>query len=370
MPVIPPAVSDARLLIDTLRFWPEPDAASMTARWAQSDASAIARVAESEGASLWLHRRLRALGIAVPGNAADTIAAAARAAAARALRVDEEAFAALSILDGAGIAVVPLKAAVLRRITARVPLADARATSDVDLLVETAHAARAWTVLSDRGYVARRPAGQAHHLPGLFGAFGVAVELHTSTSVRVSPSEAWRRAMLDGAMADFAGASRPVPGDTELLWHAVTHVLANVEESGRTLCLRGWLDVAALLAAGAPIDWDRINVRLRSAECARPSFARAWLRTASDLSGRSLPVGTLGSEGDRALDLHRLLSWRLRVATRHATGGRWAEKLAEEGARGEGGLSLQTAHRASGAYGRFRHAIACGAARTWWLMRR
>ena len=364
-------LSNARLLIDSLRFWPVPDAGALAERWSRADARAIVRLAAREGAALWLHRRLRALGVILPAECTDLLSVAARRSAAQSLKVDEEVVAAFSILDAAGIRAVPLKAAVMRRITNRVPFADARATADVDLLVSQDCAERAWKAFADRGYSAPRSAPKdGHHLAGLFGALGVAVELHTSTSAAILPAEAWKRATCDGAVAHFNGHVRGVPGDTELLWHAASHAMAHMEDAGRALRLRGWLDAAALLAGEVVIDWDRINARLDSAECAHPHVLRAWFRVASDLSGRPLPAGALGNASGKPIELERLLSWRLRVSARFPGGGRWAEKLAEEGARGEARLGLQPAHDGDGVVARARHAVACGAARGWWLVRR
>lgn len=364
-------MSDARLLVDCLRFNPVPVAAALAKRWSRVNACALVTLAEREGAALWLHRRLRALGVMIPTEGAELLSSAARRSSAQSLRVDEEAFAALAVLDEAGIQAVPLKAAAMRRIAKRVPFADARATSDVDLLVRASDADRAWHLFTEHGYSApRAAAGNSHHLPGLFGAMGVAVELHVSTTPTVAPDEAWRRATCDGTVADVNGVSRTVPGDTELLWHAVAHAQAHMNDSGQALRLRSWLDASALLAADAAIDWERIRRRIESPECVDPGLTRAWLCVAGDLAGRPLPAGALGSESVHRIDLMRLLAWRLHVSARYPAGGRWARKLADEGARGEARLGVQPAGVCDGHVQRVRHALACRAARAWWRIRR
>ncbi len=123
-------MSDARLLIDTLRLLPAGDVSSMATRWKAADTSAIVRLAEFEGATLWSNRRLESFGISLVGIAHDRLAPAATRAIAKSLRIDAEADEVLAILDEEQVPVVPLKSAVLRRIASRVPQAGARAPND------------------------------------------------------------------------------------------------------------------------------------------------------------------------------------------------------------------------------------------------
>jgi hypothetical protein len=365
-------VRDARLLIDTLRLSPPSNVGALATAWAGADTRGIVALAQFEGASLWLQRRLKALGITLSGEAGETLAAAAKRATAYSLRMESETVATLAILDAAGIAAVPLKGAAMRRISARVLYADARAPNDVDVLVQDEHAQRAWDALVARGYAPPKEHGPAdgHHLPALVGPIGVAVEIHMTTGASVTPEEAWRRATNDGASAEFNGVSRTVPSDTELFWHATAHAVAQAEEYGRLgTKLRFWLDPAALLAANASIDWARIRARLLTRECADPALVRAWIRTATNLSGQSLPDDALGDGGGPAIDVERMVSWRLRVFARHGAGSRWGRRLIEEGARGETSLPLEPAFQDAKAFARVRHALAARAARLWWKVR-
>ncbi|MEO5814131.1 MAG: nucleotidyltransferase family protein [Gemmatimonadaceae bacterium] len=359
---------DARVFVDTLRLATPDDVGALSAAWADTDAPALVRLAQFEGVSLWLQRRLKALGIMLNGEAADTLAAAARRATAHSLRMDSETFATLAILDEAEIRAVPLKGAAMRRISSRVPYANTRAPNDVDILVQDDHAQRAWEALTARGYTPPKELGppDGHHLPALVGPLGVGVEIHLTTSASVTPAEAWRRATSDGAAAGANG----VPSDTELFWHAIAHAVAHAEEYGRVgTKLRYWLDPAALLAANASIDWARVRARLETRECADPRLVRAWIRTAADLSGQALPADALGHRGP-AIDVVRMLSWRLRVFARYEPSHRWAERLIEEGARGETRLRHEPAHHAAASFARVRHAVAARAARLWWSVRR
>jgi hypothetical protein len=192
-----------------------------------------------------------------------------------------------------------------------------------------------------------------------------------TTGAAVAPAEAWRRATSDGAVAEFNGVPRTVPSDTELFWHAIAHAVAHAEEYGRIgTKLRYWLDPAALLAANTSIDWERIRARLQSRECSDPRLVRAWIRTAADLSGRSLPADALGDRGGAAVNVERMVSWRLRVLPRYLVGDRWAERLVEEGARGETSLPYEPAFQGAKSFARVRHAVAVRAARLWWIARR
>jgi hypothetical protein len=162
-----------------------------------------------------------------------------------------------------------------------------------------------------------------------------------------------------------------VPSDTELFWHAVSHPLGHAEETGRTgTRLRFWLDAAALLAAGAEIDWERVRARIASRECSRPTLARAWIGAASELAGVALPAGALGSESVTAFNVERMVSWRLRVFSRHAGKGRWSRTLIEEGARGEAGLPVSPAQGTAPMFARLRHALVSCVARGVWLVGR
>lgn len=363
---------DARLLIDTLRLSTPAKASALATEWARADAIGLVRLAQFEGVSLWLQRRLKSLGITLAGEPGDTLAAAAKRATAYSLRMESETLATLAILDAAGIEVVPLKGAAMRRISARVPYATARAPNDVDVLVQDEHAQRAWEALVAKGYQAPKEHGppDGHHLPALVGPLGVGVEIHMTTSASVAPAEAWHRATFDGCVADLNGATRPIPSDTELFWHSIAHAVAHAEEYGRVgTKLRYWLDPAALLAAGASVDWARIRRRIETKECAEPGLIRAWIRTAADLGGHALPADAVGRHGP-AIDVVRMLSWRLRVFDRYERSSRWAERLVEEGARGETGLRSEPPHHAATSFARARHTVAARAARMWWRVRR
>lgn len=364
---------DARLLLATLRLAPSADRDALVDAWSRTDAGPLVRLAAFEGVELWLSRRLKTLDISLEGEPRRQLDLLARRAVAQSMRVDAEASAALGALADAGIPAVPLKGTALRCIAARVPYADARASADVDVLVTADAARRAWDVLTARGYTSLREAGPAdgHHLPALVGSTGVAVELHITTMATVTPAEAWRRATSDHAGADRDAVARPIPSDTELLWHAVAHALLDAEDAARIgVRLRYWLDAAALIGSGSELDWQRIRARLDSAETPRPTFARAWLLAAAWLSGRPLPDEALGRQPTTPFDLERLVAWRLRVFAGAAPDGRWAVKLVEEGARGEAGLPAEPSPDGASALARVRHAVAARAARLWWTLRR
>jgi hypothetical protein len=362
---------DARLLIETLRLSPATNAGALATAWASADTAALVSLAEYEGAAVWLQRRLKALGIELDAAARDKLKAITRPIHAHALRVDAEANSCLARLDAAGIPVVPLKGAAVRRLAARVPYIDARGVTDVDLLVQEADGQRAWDLLRESGYrsitLVSPPDG--HHLPTLVSPLGVPAELHLSTIGVVTPIEAWRRATCDGATASFDGTMRAVPSDTELLWHVMAHALVTATETAADgFRLRYWLDAAALLAAGAAIDWERFRARLDSAETERPALARAWLRAAADLGGVMLPSSV--SAGAQPFDLERLLSWRLRRRRRPARDSRWRSKVLEESARGEAALPLYPANPSDSLAAHVRHVLVSCAARSWWLIRR
>lgn len=369
---------DARVLVDTLRLChPEHREGSappplIADAWPLADANALVGLAELEGAALWLHRRLKALDITLAGEAQARISALARDALAKSMRMDAETSAAFGILHETGVPFVPLKGAAMRRIAARVPYVDARARADVDILVREADARPAWDAFVARGYAPRTTEHEdGRHLPGLFGATGIGVELHVTTVVEVAPAEAWRRATGDGVVIVFEDQDVMLPSDTELFWHAMSHAIATSVLAARDgLRLRYWLDAAALIASGSDIDWPRVRARIESAELAWPSLARRWVQAAGTLAGRALPPGALGEADVPALDVERLLAWRLHVIARHASNERWYVKLLDEGARGEARLPYGPHVPGDTVTERMRHAVAVRAARTQWRMHR
>jgi hypothetical protein len=205
----------------------------------------------------------------------------------------------------------------------------------------------------------------------LIGEGGIGVEIHLTTVPAVTADEAWRRATYDGVTVRFEGRSIPIPGDTELLWHSMTHALVTTMDVARSgTRLRFWLDAAALLASDAvKIDWDRLRSRLDTPECPRPDIARAWFVTASELAGRRLPAGALGPTPVQPFNLERLLSWRMALLSNPAASPRWEQKLYEEGARGEVRLPLKRPEPGASSYVGARHMMASGLARFWWSVR-
>lgn len=357
------ALEHARLLLDSLRLGSEHDPA-LASRWARVDDGALVTLAKYEGAEIWLARRLRAHGITLSPASADALEAAATRARARTLRADAALGAVLEAFRATQVDCVLLKSAALRRLTDRLPFADARTSADVDLLVPEADGDHALGVLRARGWSlldvnevkgregaapptpgetgtmrARLASSPKHHLPSVADASGVAIELHISTGPSVRPMEAWRRALSarEPALVDQQPAW--VPSDTWLLVHAVTHAVTDSVELTRSgLRLRHWLD-GAVLIAGGQVRWDLMRERIGTGEMGPPALVRAWLWAAAQLCGMEIGIDKLGTGDLAALELDRLLAWRLHVLARHAATDRWGQKLLEEGARIEAGLA-------------------------------
>ncbi len=385
-------LAHARLLLDTLSLGPQADAGALGARWKGADHGALVTLAKYEGAELWLARRLRTLGVVLTSAAAAALDAAASRSRARNLRADAALAAVLHAFHATQVECVLLKSAALRQLTGRLPLGDARASADVDLLVSEAEGDNALGILRARGWelvtlpsesltgVDARPiAGErgtwrasravipAHHLPSVADRSGVAIELHLSTGPTVRPLEAWRRAMSDRATVTVDGMSAVVPSDSWLLVHAVAHALGDTEERARAgLRLRYWLDGALLIAAGQ-VRWQTVRERVESGELGPPQLARTWLWTAAELAGRPAGIDELGHGDLAALQLDRMLAWRLHVLARHDAGARWGRKLLEEGARIEAGLDSEMPWKPASLSIRIRQRGSQWAARAaWW----
>ena len=363
------ALSQGRLLCDTLRVTAADDGerARLATMWRDADRGALVALAMHEGAELWLQRRLKPLGIGLGDTAHATLDAAARRTRAGTMRADAALAHVTAIFAAAEVEVIPLKSAAMRRLTGRLPLADARGAADVDLLVREVEADRACAVLREHHFVplvseTARPVNHHHRAP-MADQSGTAVELHVTTHATVVPREAWRRATMQPQLAEVDGHRVQLPGDTELLWHALAHASRDATEEARLgLRLRYWLD-GAVLVAGGTIDWTVIRERLDGSELESPELGRAWLWWAAVLGGRALGLDEIGTGEIRALDLPRLLAWRLRVLGEHPPESRWREKLLEEGARVEAGVPGRPGGEGSSLYAAARHAIATQAAR-------
>jgi len=304
----------ADLLLTTLRLRGDCDVAGLRRRWADLDPAGLAALAEYEGSVLWLHRRLRELGLVdvVPATLSQWLSTRARRLAARNLLVDAQRDDLVAILNDLGVPHVLLKGVARRLVADRYPYADARATSDVDVLVPEQLALSSWEQLLKAGFTAtsgRTASYDGHfHLPPLINGRAVNIEIHTSTSNCLPAAIAWRRFERSAQLAACQGGPTRVPAATELLWHAITHAPLPDPLAFR---LRFLQDAEVGWAAGAEIDWSEIASRFGSAELPDRALARRWLGTATQLSGVPDTETYLGSLP--ALDLSQALSWRLTV---------------------------------------------------------
>ena len=316
------SVRPGELLVETLALSRAErtggDPTQLAANWATIAPRGLERLVTFEGCALWLWRRLRELGAAAAPPAAfrDWLAREARGRAARNLLVDAQTDAVVGRLGAAGLPHVLLKGAARRFSSDLFPYAGARATHDVDVLVPAARAREAWELLRRAGYEPTARDGDTHrehfHLPPLWDAQRVAVELHTSTSRAVPPDEAWRRATTGARTVERSGVRADVPAPTELLWHGLTHALRHRADAFR---LRFLLDGAAILATPVPFDWGDIESRLGSGEVARPRTALVWLAAAAALAGRRQPspLAAPGGESTPLADLAAALERRRAV---------------------------------------------------------
>ena len=267
----------ADLLLTTLRLRGDCDVAGLRRRWADLDPAGLAALAEYEGSVLWLHRRLRELGLVdvVPATLAEWLSTRARRLAARNLLVDAQRDDLVAILNDLRVPHVLIKGVARRLVADRYPYADARATSDVDVLVPEQLALSSWEQLLKAGFTAtsgRTASYDGHfHLPPLINGRAVNIEIHTSTSNCLPAAIAWRRFERSAQLAACQGGPTRVPAATELLWHAITHAPLPDPLAFR---LRFLQDAEVSWAAGAEIDWSEIASRFSSDELPDRALAR------------------------------------------------------------------------------------------------
>lgn len=358
------------MLIDTLRLGAETDA-TLAGRWRSASVEGLAELVAYEGAAIWLYRRLKTTGSlgSLPAELGDRLRTLAMEAAARRMQVEAEAIGVVERMESAGISVILIKGVARGALAQRHPYLDARATTDVDLLLPQHRLADADRLLRSAGYRSALPDEAAiaghHHLPPLCNG-PITVELHESTSVRVPPAVAWARANDNAEVLEWSGQPVRVASATENAWNAIAHAM---EDGVNGFRLARFLEVSALVASRASIDWDVVRTRSITDEARDPdtpardqrTVIMSWCDAMLSLVSPALwPAGL-----DRSnFPLGQLLRWRLAVlAPGGRVGSELAERLLEEGPRSLLGLPPQRAPATASWVGRIRRPIAGMASR-------
>lgn len=319
----------ADLLLATVRLGGAPSPDRLRAAWADAEVRGLRRLVEFEGCALWTYRRLRQLDALamLDDGFAGWLGAEARDAAARNLLVDAEADAVGRTLERVGIPGVFMKGTARRLVADRYPMADARRTSDVDVLVPEGQAWDLWYELRRQGYgrtnESKPPRPEHHHLPALMNDRRVGVEIHTTHARGIEPGESWRRHFEGSVAVIRGGVTLRVPSATELFWTATAHALLIPDLAFFLVRL---LDTALVWASGAAIDWNAVARRLAAKEIVDGRAAAAWLGAARTLAGREVPEPLAGRID--SFDLERELRLRYAVLRRVAIPAAWRKALA------------------------------------------
>jgi len=358
------------VLIDTLRLGAEADA-DLAARWRRVDFRSLTELIAYEGAAIWLVRRLRAGGIldALPPGIGDRLRQQSIEDTALRMEVEVEAAAALTLLNRAGVPVILIKGIARCALAARYPFLDARRTTDVDLLVPIEQIQDANLSLRADGYVPvppkPGPARRHHHLPPLHKG-RITIELHDSVSTRVPPHVAWQRANDGSELVQWAGLTVQLPSATELAWNAVAHAM---EDDVGGFRLYRFLELAALVSGGAPIDWPTLAARSATTEVFdadagvrdQRHVVFNWIAAALELVPPARRV--IGLELPR-FGVAELLEWRLAVLRGRSRLGRaFADRLLAEGARSMIGMPLEPSPPTASRWGRIRRGMAANVSR-------
>ena len=277
----------------------------------------LAQLVEYEDCQLWLYRRLGELDVlgSLEPRFEQWLAQRARRVVAQNMLVDAQVDAIVRALNELAIPHIFIKGAARRLVGTRYPYADARATHDVDVLLPGQFAQSVWDHLRSVGFALATDHPEDFkehiHLPPLVSHSKVAVELHTSTSEKLTPDEAWHRISGSAQRVRRGGEVTRIPTATELFWHAITHAPLRWPYAFRIRCLQ---DAAVIWAADDQVDWSEVASRLESAEIRDVALARRWLSAAAWLSGCSDIDARLGAA--ESVDLPKLLRWRSRVLDR------------------------------------------------------
>jgi hypothetical protein len=322
-------VNSADVLLATLRLGGAASPDQLRDAWLRADLRVVRRLVEFEGCALWTYRRLRQLDVltALDADFAAWLSDQGRDAAARNLLIDAEADAVARTLDRLDIPGVFMKGTARRLVADRYPLADARRTSDVDVLVQERRAWDLWYELRRQGYertnLTKPPRPEHHHLPALMNDRRVGVEIHTTHARGIDPGVSWHRHFTYGTAVQRSGVTFRVPSATELLWTATAHALLIPDLAFFLVRL---LDTAVVWASGAAIDWDEVARRLDAKEIVDGGAAAAWLGAARMLADQELPAALVGRV--TGYDLSRELRLRFAVLRRVAVPAGWRKALA------------------------------------------
>jgi putative nucleotidyltransferase-like protein len=322
-------VNSAQLLLETLRFHGGPPIEHLVHAWGNVEGRALRRLVAFEGCAMWLYRRLRQLGVLdrVDPELSEWVSAKAREGTARNLLIDAEAESLAGTFRDLGTPAVFLKGVARRLSVDRYPLADARVTNDVDVLVPADQAWATWRALCRMEYERTTRTGpprpQHHHLPALWTWRRVAVEIHTTHARVVAPAESWRRHYVAGIDVDRGGIRYRVPPATEMFWSGTAHGLSHPEIA---FLLVLFFDAAVIWASGAAVDWSEIVHRLDAKEIVDGAAAAAWLGAAAQVAGVEPPPALAGRMA--RYDLERELAARLAVLRRFQLSGGLRKALA------------------------------------------
>jgi len=198
----------------------------------------------------------------------------------------------LALYAAQGIDVLLLKGAGLAHSAYARPTE--RPMGDIDILLRTDEAMRAWELAlangwKRRGDVPEHRSYAAHqHLPPLEDPDGlqIGLELHTALFTHQAPFHMPPEQLWDGARRLVVGGQPAfVPSAEDQLLHAALHFAWSHEMTfGAFRTLR---DIERILAS-SPIDWDAV---VRKAQAARGGTCCYWtLRLARDLAGVSVPA--------------------------------------------------------------------------------
>lgn len=321
-------MTTGRLLFDTLRFHGAPPSEGLATAWAGADVRGLPRLVALEGCAIWAYRRLRQVGALeqLDRELVDWLASQATDDTARNLLIDAETDALAEVLRRIEVPAVFMKGVARRLLADRFPLADARSTHDVDLIVPAERAWEVWHGLRRLGYERTRltkpPRPEHHHLPALMCERRVGVEIHTTHAQSIPAAESWRR-LHTGATEVVRGGRRfNVPSVTELFWNGTAHALRIPDVA---FILGRLLDSAVIWASGTPLDWREIIRRLDAKEIVDTAAAASWLRAAADLAGVTAPPELERRLG--AFDLPRALELRLAVLRRVPVPAAWNKLL-------------------------------------------
>ncbi len=283
----------ARILLAGLSKKPVAEKKDILAQASPEEWRTVLAFAKQHRVAALLHHRLKALGVKLPDDVADTLKQAYRKNSLRNFRLYNELGGLLSLLHTEEIEVIGLKGVHLA--AHFYEHIGARRIGDIDLLARKQDLSRIDQIMQAHGCKSceyhRIAAPENYHVHYMLPKSGLCVEIHWTISppayrAVIDIEEIWSRARH----ATLANVPVLVMSPEDLMLHLCLHVVHHAGEMG----IRMLLDFEPIVrGSGASLNWGEISARARQWGISRAVYV--VLRLAREMLDVPVPEDWLAS---------------------------------------------------------------------------